>query len=387
MNDFIYHNPTKIVFGKDKILKIGEYSKPFGKKVMLVYGKSSIQSNGVYDKVVSSLKEAGLEIVEYPGVKTNPVLSHLRKGIEVARRENVDFILGVGGGSVIDESKGIAAGSMYNGDVWDFFIGKASPECALPIITLLTIPASGSETNCSLVITNEETAEKNIFFSHLLYPKISILDPTVTYTIPQIYSAYSAVGAISHLLEAYFTHEDEWAPIQDGYAENLIKSIMESTDRILENPEDYQARATMMWAASLACNDLGVAGLSNTSTPNRALEHPLSAVYDLPHGAGLSIVIPCWMSYSSRGSYKKFTRFAENVFGIKSVDDKLTAKKGIAALKKWFTKIGSPTSFPDANIQSPDIDMLSDKAFNIAKSWGIDNYSKKDLKEIYKLAL
>lgn len=211
MKNFIFHNPTRIVFGEGTISKIGKNAKAFGGKALMVYGRSSIKRSGLYSRVIDLLREEAIEIVEFAGVKSNPSLSHLREGIELAKRQRIDFLLAVGGGSVIDETKAIAAGAMTNGDVWDFFTGKATIQAALPVLTILTLPASGSEMNGSMVITNEDTRQKYGFSSPYLYPRISVLDPAVTCTIPLTYTAYGAVDAMSHLLEGYFTHKDTWA--------------------------------------------------------------------------------------------------------------------------------------------------------------------------------
>ncbi len=387
MKNFIFHNPTKIIFGEGTVSQIGNEAKPYGKKVMMVYGVSSIKKSGLYDRVIASIQEAGLEIVEYSGVKSNPVLSHLNKGIELANKEKVDFILAVGGGSVIDESKAIAAGAMTDGNVWDFFTGDAEIKAALPVLTVLTIPAAGSEMNGGTVITKDETSQKYGFNDPHLFPKTSILDPALTFTVSPAYTAYSAVDAIAHAIEGYFTHKDEWAPIQDRLVENLVQTIMESTERILKDPRDYQGRATFMWAATLAWNGLATAGIGDLRVPMHLLEHPLSGIYDIAHGAGLSITIPAWMKWKSKKDVKKLARFAENVLGIKAGITELTAEKGISALKEWFDKIGSPTSFAAAGIPESDIDMIADNTRKLAEVWGLNDYTKDVIIELYRMCL
>lgn len=387
MKNFIFHNPTKIIFGEGTVSQIGNEAKPYGRKVMMVYGVSSIKKSGLYDRVIASIQEAGLEIVEYSGVKSNPVLSHLNVGIELAKKEKVDFILAVGGGSVIDESKAIAAGCMTDGNVWDFFTGDAEIKAALPVLTVLTIPATGSEMNGGTVITNDETSQKYGFIDSHLLPKMSILDPTLTFTISPAYTAYSGVDAIAHAIEGYFTHKDEWAPIQDRLVENLVQIIMESTERILKDPRDYQGRATFMWAATLAWNGLATAGVGDIEVPMHLLEHPLSGIYDIAHGAGLSITIPAWMKWESKKDVKKLARFAENVLGIKAGSPELAAEKGIPALKEWFDKIGSPTSFAAADIPESDIDMIADNTRKLAEIWGLNDYTKDVIVELYRMCL
>jgi len=388
MKNFTFHNPTKIIFGEKTVSKIGKEAKAYGEKALLVYGKGSIKKNGVYDAVVKSLKEEGISFVEYPGVKPNPILSHLNAGIALAKKETVDFILGVGGGSVVDESKGIAAGAMMTGNVWDFYLGKADVKEALPVLDILTLPATGTEMNPTSVVTNDRTNEKVGRGADPLFPKVSILDPTVTYTIPPDYTAYAVVDAISHLIEGYFTGEDEWTPIQDGYVENLVRTIMECGERMLKNPKDPQARATFMWAATLAWNGLGVAGIGGFGVPMHMLEHPLSGIYDVAHGAGLSITIPAWLIWKAKTDSRKIAQFARNVLGIEEKDQGAAARRGIEALKGWFNRIGSPVSFAQAKIPESDIDSIADIALALANTWGMDDYMNRDLiVKLYRLCL
>jgi NADP-dependent alcohol dehydrogenase len=388
MKNFDFHVPTKIIFGEGTVPRIGSEAKVYGKKLLLVYGRSSIKKSGLYDKVTASLKEAGLEIVEHPGVRPNPVLSHLHKGVEIAKKEKVDFILGVGGGSVIDESKGIAAGAVTDIDPWNFYIGKENIKGALPVLSILTIPATGTEMNNSSVVTNDETKEKVGFMNVNLYPKVSILDPTVTYTVGPDYTAYSAVDAISHLFEGYFTHTAGWLPIQDRIVEGLVKSIIESTEIILDNPEDYTGRATFMWCATLAWNGLAIAGIGDFAFPMHLLEHPLSGLYDIAHGAGLSITIPAWLTWMLDKDTGKIAQFAENVFDIKKGSQERKAKKGVAALKGWFDKIGSPTTLSAAGIPESDIEKITDLTVKLSEVWGMDNdYTREKIIELYRLCV
>jgi alcohol dehydrogenase YqhD (iron-dependent ADH family) len=385
MQNFTFWNPTKIIFGEGTIPQIGSETKQFGKNAMLVYGKGSIKNRGIYDNVVNSLRKANLEIVEFSGVQSNPIISHVKQGITLAKQEHVDVIVAVGGGSVLDESKAIAAGSKTEGDVWDFYTEKATVQDALPMLAVLTLAATGSEMNLTSVITKEETQQKFNLRSPFIFPKVSILDPTATYTVPKTYTAYGGVDAISHVIEGYFTGEDSWTPIQDRYVEGLIRTIMESTERCLENPEDYQGRATMMWAATLALNGFPVAGIGKHGFPNHMIEHSLSAIYDVPHGAGLSIVIPGWMKYASRKSPAKFAQFAKRVFEIQEDVPEKAAEKGIEALKAWFEKIKSPTSLSAGNIPEEDIERIAENALMLAKKWKLSEYTKEVIAEILRL--
>ncbi len=382
MKNFVYENPTKIIFGEGQIARIGGEVKQFGRKVLLVYGMGSIKKNGVYDQVAGSLEKADLEVVEFSGVKANPVLSHARRGIDTARRENVDVVLAVGGGSVIDEAKTIAAGFYADCDVWDFFTRRAVIQKALPVLTVLTVSASASEMNAAAVITREEEAQKFSFRSPHIQPKISILDPTVQFSLDAAYSAYSAVDAITHMLEGYFNAKEVISPLQDGLVETLTKVIMEDIGVILENPRDYDARASIMWATTLAFNGLTTAGVGSFSLPAHMLEHPLSAIYDIAHGAGLSIVLPAWMRYALPEKEVKLALFARRVFGIDEKDDRQAALRGIEELKKWFASIGSPVSLKEAGIPESDLEKIAANAAVLAEVWGLRDYTAPVIEEI-----
>lgn len=385
MENFVFWNPTKIVFGKDTVLQIGRETQKFGKKVLLVYGKSSIKKSGVYDKVLNSLHEAKLDVVDFSGVQSNPVLSHVREGIAVAKHERVDVVVGVGGGSVLDEAKAIAAGAKIDKDIWDFYIYKATVEDALPILGVLTLAATGSEMNFTAVITNEETQQKYAIDSAHIFPKVSILDPTATYTVPKTYTVYGAVDIISHATEGYFTATDPWTPIQDRLVEGLVKTVIESTERLLRNLQDYQARATMMWAASLALNGLPVAGIGYYEFPSHMIEHSLSAMYNIAHGAGLGIVTPGWMRSAYKQSPVKFAQFAEHVFDIHEESQEKTAEKGIATLQTWFDSIGCPTTLSAGNIPVSEIPKIAENAEQTALLWDLKGYTKEVITEILNL--
>lgn len=373
MKDFEWSVPTRIVFGNGAADKIGNEAKPYGKRAMLVHGKSSIRKTGLYDRILSHLRDAGIAVVDFGGAKSNPTVAHVNRGIKLARAEGVDLLIAVGGGSVIDTAKAIAIGALTEQDVWDFFLLKALVERALPIVTLVTNPASGSEMNAGAVLTNEETTEKFGLVAPAIYPKVSIMDPTVTFTVSKKYTAYSAADIFSHVLDAYFTSTAEWAPMQDGVAQAILKALMRSVDRIMENPEDYDARATMMWCAPWALNGLIHSGLGYTTMPLHTLEHPISALFDTAHGAGLSIIMPAWLKTMSKQDPSRCAQLARSVFGIGEDDDAKAAAKGIAALKSWFDSIGTPTSFSAVHISPEAVDKLIGTAYekNQEKSLGI----------------
>ena len=385
MKDFVFENPTKIVFGRSKIEQIGREVRRFGKKALFVYGRESIKKNGIYDRVILSLQKAGVAVVEFPGVKANPVLSHVLTGIELARREEVDVVLAVGGGSVIDTAKTIAAGVKTYHDIWDFFTRKRNISDALPILTVVTVSASASEMNPAAVITREEGAQKFSIRSMFIQPRTSILDPAALFTLSREYSAYSAVDAITHMLEGYFNNNEPESLLQDRLVESLIITIMESAEAILKDPADYDARANMMWSATLAFNGLTTAGMGMISFPVHMIEHSLSALYDIAHGAGLSIVLPGWMRYAVEKDPLKFARFAREIFKVKEADELREGIGGIDYLKSWFISIGSPTSLKEGNIPEGDIGKITENAYALARVWGLKDYTKEVIEEILTL--
>ncbi|MDT8334387.1 MAG: iron-containing alcohol dehydrogenase [Desulfurivibrionaceae bacterium] len=374
MQNFVLHLPTKIIFGRDTIRNIGPETVLFGKKILLVYGSGSIKQNDIYDQVTASLAEAGLTAIEHPGVKSNPVLSHVREGIELAKAHQVEAVVAVGGGSVIDSAKAICAGAKVNHDVWLFFKGKKGVKSKLPLTCVLTLAAAGSEMNGGMVITNEETRQKFGTGNQLLKPEVSILDPTATFTVPPSYTAYGAVDAIAHLLEFYFTTTDAATPVQDRFMEGLAINIMESCRKTLARPDDYQARADLMWCATLALNGLTAAGLGMVGFPMHMIEHSLSALYDVPHGAGLSVVMPAWMSWRAADSPAKFAQLARRVFAIKEKDQYRAALGGIESLKNWFREVGSPVSLRDLDIPESAIPAIAANSMELAAIWRLKGY-------------
>jgi len=386
MQNFVLNLSTKIIFGRDTLGNIGPETAAFGKKMLLVFGTGSIKANGVYQRVVASLAGAGLNIVEHGGVKSNPVLDHVRSGVALAKAERVEVVVAVGGGSVIDSAKAIAAGAMVDHDVWQFFKGKKSIAAKLPLLCVLTLAAAGSEMNGGMVLTNVEKKQKFGVGNQVLKPEVSILDPTVTYTVPAGYTAYGAIDAIAHLLEFYFTTSDPETPVQDRLIEGLIVNIMESCERCLENPADYEARASLMWCATLALNGLTGAGLGLVGFPMHMIEHSLSAIFDVPHGAGLSAVMPAWMSWRMGAGPARFAQFGRRVFELGGADDEV-APAAIAALKKWFVKVDSPVTLGGLQIPASAIPDLAENAVALARLWRLRDYDPGKIAEILRLAL
>ncbi len=311
MNNFTYYNPTRIEFGKAKENKIGEYLKEASiKKVLLVYGASSIKKNGLYEKIINSLKKNDIEFEELQGVVSNPLLSKVNEGIKLAKDNNIDAILGVGGGSVADSAKAIALGTKYKGDVWDFFINKVEISLALPVFTVMTLSATASEMNGNAVIINDDTKQKYSIASVLLNPKVSVINPELMATVSKEYLAYSAVDVISHCIEVYFTASSH-PTFNSRLVESIIKTIIETTEVLLENPNDYDARAEFAWAAIQGLNGLTPAGTLGGTFPNHMIEHSLSALFNVAHGAGLAVVIPAWMKWYKDQNISQFRRFSK----------------------------------------------------------------------------
>lgn len=381
MNDFKYYNPTTIEFGKDKENEIGKHIQVAGyKKVLLVHGTGSIKKSGLYDRVVKSLNDNGIAFEELDGVVSNPLISRVNDGIKIAKENDIQAILAVGGGSVADSAKAIAAGAKYDGDVWDFFVHKAQITEALPVFTVVTLAATASEMNGNSVVMNDETKQKYSISSVLLNPVVSVINPELMHTVTKDYLAYSAVDIIAHSIEVYFTASVH-PKFNSRLVESIIKSVIETTEILLENPNDYDARAEFAWVSTQALNGLLPAGTAGGSFPNHMIEHSLSAIYNVAHGAGLSIVIPAWMKWYKEQNIDQFTRFAHEVFGLS------TAEQGIEKLESWFAKIGSPTTLSDANIPRDGIEELASNAHTLAKVWGMGEvYSKEIIIEILEKA-
>jgi len=390
MQNFVFHNTTKILFGSNTIASIGSETAAWGSRVLLVYGMKSIKENGVYDQVISSLRDAGLDITEHGGVSSNPRLSHVRRGIQKAKNNNIDVIVAAGGGSVIDSAKAISAGALVEHDVWKFFTGRKSIKKTIPLTTVLTLAAAGSEMNSGMVITNDDTGKKFGFGNQRLYPKTSILNPEVTFSVPPDYTAFGAVDAVAHVLEFYMTAADPATPVQDRFMEGLIENAMDSCDRCLESPEDYNARADLMWTATLALNGLTAAGLGKVGFPMHMIEHSLSALYDIPHGAGLSIIIPGWLKWFSATNPARIAQLARKIFPILDCEDytdKEMAQRGITILQNWFSRIDSPGSLQEVEIPIADIPKIAENAVSLAKVWRLKEYNRERIEEILHLCI
>ena len=383
MENFVFYNPTKLVFGKNTVEQIGEYLKKDKiKKVLLLAGGGSIKKNGVYEKVVRSLIENSIEKVEVWGVRANPVVSKVREAIDVARKEKVDAILAVGGGSVIDSGKAVAAGVMYEGDVWDFYQGKATPKDALPLYTILTLSATGTEMNGGTVVTNEELLEKFSFWSVHTFPKVSIVDPEVQYSLPPHQTVNGAVDAISHVMEYYFDGAKR-TDLIDRVDESIILTLMETTEALLNDPKDYDARANFALSTTLALNGISGLGHRGGDWSSHAIEHALSALNpEVAHGAGLAVVFPAWMKYVYKANPTKFRRFGRTIFRLKNS----TPTQAIDALKRWYKKIGAPTTLKELGFKREDIETLTEIAAKTVPMGKLVKLEKEDVRKILEIA-
>lgn len=372
MIPFEFILPTKVVFGPGEVSKAGKEALFFGKKALLVtYDEKFVKSVGFYDKVKKSCDAAGVELIEFFGVKSNPTAEHAAAGIKLAKEKKPDVIIGLGGGSAMDTAKYIAVGALYDGDNWDFWSGKQVIEKALPVITITTIPATSSEMNGTSVMNNETLRRKDGLVSVIMRPKVAILDPELTYTIPIQQTAFSAADMVSHLLEHYLGHDLNFAPYQDYFCQGGIRSVMECMDRLLVNPKDPDARAIMMWQAAFHWCGFYDSGYPLPNSIIHILGHSLSNFYDTPHGAAMSVTILGSMRYYLKERTKKYADFARGVYGVTEKDDMIAAEMGITALESWFKKIKVPTTLSEAGItDSQAVDKLAPDALKTAEAWG-----------------
>lgn len=387
MRSFQFYNPTRLIFGKGQLEALKTEVPKYGKRVLLVYGGGSIKRSGLYDQVIGLLKEIGAEVTELAGVEPNPRLSTVHKGVDICKTQDIELILAVGGGSVLDCAKAIAVGAKYDGDMWDFAQRKAVAQDALPLGTVLTMAATGSEMNSGSVITNQDTQEKLGWGSAYSFPAFSILDPVNTYTVPLDQTVYGMVDMMSHVLEHYF-HLDENTPVQLGFCETILRTVMDAAPRLVEDLENYELRETILYCGTMALNgvlNMGLAG--DWATHN--IEHAVSAVYDIPHGGGLAILFPNWMKHNLDVNVDRFKRLAINVFEVnpEGKSDKQIAEEGIEALRKFWTSIGAPSRLADYDIDDSQIDVMADKAMLFGPFGNFKKLQREDVVSIYKASL
>ena len=392
MRDFVYHAPTEVVFGKQSEEKVAGLVKKYGgHKVLVHYGGKSAQKSGLLDKICGLLRDGGVDFVCLGGVVPNPRLSLVHQGIDLCRQEGVDFILAIGGGSVIDSAKAIACGVPYDGEVWDFYLGKASPKCYLPVACVLTIPAAGSEMSESSVITNEDGDVKLGYSNQLSRPQFAIMNPVRTFTLPPYQTAAGVTDMIMHTMERYFSHDDDM-DLTDAIAEALMRDLMDNVFKVLADPEDYRARAQIMWGGSLAHNDLTGCGLTGDWATHE-IEHELSGMFDVTHGAGLAAIWPSWARYVYKENVSRFVRFAVNVLGVPQdfTDPEGTAIKGIEAMERFYHAIGMPINIHELIGKEVSEDEIKEMARKCTRGHKITQGSFKvlgseDIEAIYRMA-
>lgn len=402
MKDFNFYAPTRVVFGRESEEKLPQLIQQYGgKKVLVHYGGGSARRSGLLDKVEKMLTEAGIAFVELGGVVPNPLLSKVREGIALCRQEQVDFILAVGGGSVIDSAKAIGYGVGYDGDVWDFWDGKAVPQACLPIGVMLTIPAAGSEMSSSCVITNDEGMLKRGVNSDLCRCRFAIMNPERTYTLPEYQTAAGATDIMMHTMERYFSKYED-AILTDAIAEALLRTVIASTPIVLKEPENYEYRAAIMWASSLSHNDLTECGMEKDFACHK-LEHELSGLFGVTHGAGLAAIWGSWARYVMDKHLARFVKFAVNVMGVavpatdaaKVAGDpeaqKAIALRGVEAIERFFTSIGMPTSIPELIGRKATDEEISELVRKCSRGGkmnigAMEVLTAKDMELIYKTA-
>ncbi|ANY67363.1 butanol dehydrogenase [Paenibacillus sp. BIHB 4019] len=387
MKDFELYNPTKLIFGAGKVQQLGELVKPYGTQVLLVYGGGSIKRSGLYDEVISQLNSIGATVHELSGVEPNPRLTTINKGIDICRSEKIEFVLAVGGGSVLDASKAIAAGALYDGDVWDFTIRKAVIQEALPIGTVLTLAATGSEMNGNAVISNWETQQKRGLGSKLVYPKFSILDPKLTYSVPKDQTANGIVDIMSHVFEQYFSLTTN-TPLQERFAESILQTVIENGEKAIENGSDYDARANLLLAGTFALNGTLPIGVV-TDWASHGIEHEVSAIYDIAHGAGLAIIFPNWMKHVYQERIDRFVQYAVRVWNIdpSGKSDEEVALAGIEATRAYFTRIGEPATLGELGIGGENIDRMAAEATVFGPIGSFKSLDKEAVKSILTASL
>jgi alcohol dehydrogenase YqhD (iron-dependent ADH family) len=388
MNNFTFKNATKIIFGKDTENQVGSETKQYANKVLLCYGGGSIKKSGLYDRVLKSLKDNEIDFVELPGIKPNPRLSLVKEGIKLCHENGIRFVLSVGGGSAADTAKAIAVGVPYDGDVWDFYSGKAQVKEALPIGVVLTLPATGTEASNSSVITNEDGWFKRGLNSEHIRPTFSVLNPELTYTLPAYQTACGAADIMAHTMERYFTNVKN-VDFTDRLCEATLRTIINNVPIAIEHPENYDARAEIMWAGTIAHNDLLSTGRIGDWASHK-IEHELSGIYDIAHGAGLSIIFPAWMKYVYKHDVNRFVQFAVRVWDVDLSYGcyENIALEGIRRMTEFFKRIGLPVNLKDGNIEEDRFEEMADKCTdNDAKTVGtFVNLEKKDIIGILNLA-
>lgn len=388
MNSFIYSIPTKVYFGENQMGHLGEELSKYGKRVLLTYGGGSIKKTGLYDRVVAEVKKAGLELFELSGIEPNPRVASVNAGADICRREKIDVLLAVGGGSVIDCTKFIGAAAFYGGDAWDILLKKVNVEKCLPIIDVLTLSATGSEMDDGGVISNPETKDKIGMGFPVMLPKVSFLDPTNTYTVSRYQTACGAADMLNHIMEVYF-NMDQDLNMLDTVMEGLMKTIIKYAPIALEKPENYEARANLMWTSSWAINGF-IAGGKRQAWSCHPMEHEISAIYDITHGLGLAILTPRWLEYTlDETTAPKLHQFGCNVFGINpELSPMEAAKKSIQMVSDFlFKTLGLQSTFTELGIDASNFGIMAEKACGGGVIPGFRPLNQQDIENIFKMCL
>ena len=389
MNNFIYNIPTKVYFGENQLENLGKELRKFGRRVLLTYGGGSIKRIGLYDRVIEELRKAEMEVFELSGIEPNPRIESVRKGVEICKNEGIDVLLAVGGGSTIDATKFMAAGACVDHDAWEFFGANAKPiERALPIVTILTLSATGSEMDTAGVISNLETGDKLGRLAPALLPKVSFLDPTLTYSVGKFQTAAGSADIMSHILEVYFNTQKDLFML-DCFMEGMLKTVVKYAPIAVNEPENYEARANLMGTSSGGINGF-INGGKRKAWSCHPMEHELSAVYDITHGLGLAILTPRWMEYClDETTVDKYVQYGVNVFGIDSTMDKMAiAKESIRLTSEFlFDKLGLQRTFTEVGIKPEDFELMAKKACRYGDIKGFKTLTVDDVINIFKMCL
>ncbi len=385
MKNFVYHNPTKILFGTNTLEKIGGETIQYGKKVLLLYGQNSAKNNGIYSTIIQSLENAGCDITEFSGITPNPKLSMVKDAIELFRKNHCEVICAVGGGSVIDTGKAVSCGAVVKHDVWQFFATKKSIKSSMPLVCIPTLAGSGSENNHGMVITNDSKSLKFGYGSRYLYPKVSLINPETTFTASSFQTACGCVDIISHLLEVYCNSAVKNASLQQRIIEGVILAVMENCEAALANPENYSARAQLMWASSLALGGITSSGLGRIGFPMHLIEHSISAVYDTAHGAGLAVVLPAWLLHETSTHPDRIAQLGRNLFQLNGANSKTTAQQTAIRFRNWFRDIGCPVTLSDLQIDENDLQKIATHTEHLAKIWRLRDYPPDRVLKILEL--
>ena len=389
MNSFVYNIPTKVYFGENQLGHLGEELRKFGRRVLLTYGGGSIKRNGLYDRVIEELRKADLEVFELSGIEPNPRIESVREGVKICKEQGIDVLLAVGGGSTIDATKFMAAGACVEHDAWEFFGANAKPiNEALPIVTILTLSATGSEMDTAGVISNLATGDKLGRLAAPLLPRVSFLDPTLTYSVSKYQTACGAADIMSHIIEVYFNTQEDLFML-DCFMEGMLKTVVKYAPIAIAEPENYEARANIMWTSSWAINGF-INGGKRKAWSCHPMEHELSAVYDITHGLGLAILTPRWMKYClDETTVDKYVQYGVNVFGIDPSLDKMEiAKRSIALTEEFlFEKLGLQRTFTEVGIKREDFKMMAQKACRYGDIKGFKTLTPADVEAIFEMCL